>query len=212
MDPFAGLAEAYEDWYRTPLGAFVISEEERALRGLLPEGQRLLEVGAGTGYWLRRLPYRERVGVEPSAAMRRVGEARTPEARWVAGKGEALPFGDGAFDAVLLFTTLEFVEDVERVLQEARRVLRPGGALLVGILDALSPWAALYRRLGEKGVRPWTHARFLAREDLAALLGPPEAEGGAVYLAPEASLPFPEADLAGRRAGNRPALYLGRWR
>uniref|UniRef100_A0A7C2G4V5 Methyltransferase domain-containing protein n=1 Tax=Thermus islandicus TaxID=540988 RepID=A0A7C2G4V5_9DEIN len=212
MDPFASLAEAYEAWYETPLGAHVIAEEERVLRGLLPPGESLLEVGAGTGYWLRRLPYPRRVGVEPSEAMLAVGRRRAPEATWVRARGEALPFPGGRFDVVLLFTTLEFVEDVERVLQEARRVLRPGGALVVGILDALSPWAALYRRLGEKGVRPWSHARFLAREDLACLLGPPEAEGGAVYLAPEASPPFSEADLAGRRAGNRPALYLGRWR
>ncbi len=114
-----------------------------------------------------------------------------------AGKGEALPFGEGSFDVLLLFTALEFVEDAERVL-------RPGGALLVGILEGPSPWAALYRRLGEKGVRPWTHVRFLTQEDLASLLGPPEAEAEAAFLAPEASPPFPEAD--------HPALYLGRWR
>ncbi|ETN89595.1 hypothetical protein TNMX_00940 [Thermus sp. NMX2.A1] len=55
-DPFAPLAEAYEAWYETPLGAFAIAEEEKALRALLPPGESLLEVGAGTGYWLRRLP------------------------------------------------------------------------------------------------------------------------------------------------------------
>lgn len=212
MDPFASLAEAYEAWYETPLGAYVIAEEERALKGLLPPGESLLEVGAGTGYWLRRLAYPKKVGVEPSEAMRRLGKERVPEAEWVAAQGEALPFADGAFDVVLLFTVLEFVGEVERVLAEARRVLKPGGALVVGVLEALSPWAALYRRLGEKGVLPWARARFLAREDLKALLGPPEAEGEAVFLAPEANPPYEEADQAGRRAGNRPALYLGRWR
>ena len=177
------------------MGAYVIAEEERALKGLLPPGESLLEVGAGTGYWLRRLPYPQKVGVEPSEAMLAVGRRRAPEATWVRAWGEALPFPGESFDVVLLFTTLEFVEDVERVL-----------------LEALSPWAALYRRLGEKGALPWAQARFLAREDLKALLGPPEAEGEAVFLAPEAHPPYEEADLAGRRAGNRPALYLGRWR
>jgi len=211
-DPFAPLAEAYEAWYETPLGAFVIAEEEKALRALLPPGESLLEVGAGTGYWLKRLPYAQKVGLEPSLAMLQVGRRRVPEATWVEGRAEALPFPGQSFDVVLLFTVLEFVEDVEKALVEARRVLKPGGILLLGILEALSPWAALYRRLGEKGVLPWAQARFLTREDLQDLLGPPEAEGEAVFLAPEAKPPFPEADQAGLRAGNRGALYLGRWR
>ncbi|TBH20219.1 class I SAM-dependent methyltransferase [Thermus thermamylovorans] len=211
-DLFAGMAEGYEAWYETPLGAFAIAEEERALKALLPPGESLLEVGAGTGYWLRRLPYPRKVALEPSPDMLRVGRARTPEAAWVAGRGEALPFPEGSFDVVLVFTVLEFVEDVGKTLSEARRVLRRGGSLLVGILEALSPWGALYRRLGEEGVKPWSGARLLTREDLRRLLGPPEAEGEAVFLAPEARPPFGEADAAGRRAGNRPALYLGRWR
>lgn len=211
-DPFAALAESYETWYETPLGAFAITEEERTLKALLPPGESLLEVGAGTGYWLKRLPYPRKVALESSLAMLRVGRARVPEATWVEGRGEALPFPEKSFDVVLLFTVLEFVEDVERVLSEAKRVLKPRGSLLVGILEALSPWAALYRRLSEKGVLPWQGARFLSREDLEALLGPPEEAREAVFLAPEAQPPFLEADQAGRRAGNRGALYLGRWR
>ncbi|WP_038071827.1 class I SAM-dependent methyltransferase [Thermus scotoductus] len=211
-DPFAPLAEAYEAWYETSLGAFVIAEEEKALRALLPPGESLLEVGAGTGFWLKRLPYARKVGLEPSLAMLQAGRRRVPEATWVEGRAEALPFPGQSFDVVLLFTVLEFVEDVEKALVEARRVLKPGGSLLVGILEALSPWAALYRRLGEKRVLPWAQARFLTRQDLKDLLGPPEAEGEAVFLAPEAKPPFPEADQAGLRAGNRGALYLGRWR
>ncbi|MFD3005685.1 class I SAM-dependent methyltransferase [Thermus tengchongensis] len=211
-DPFATLAEGYESWYETPLGAFVVAEEEKALETLLPPGEDLLEVGAGTGYWLKRLPYARKVGLEPSSAMLQVGRRKVPEATWVEGQGEALPFPEKSFDVVLLFTVLEFVEDVGKTLSEARRVLKPGGSLLVGILEALSPWAALYRRLGEKGVLPWAQARFLTREDLQDLLGPPEAEREAVFLAPEAEPPFPDADQAGLRAGNRGALYLGRWR
>lgn len=211
-DPFRHLAAAYEAWYETPLGAFAIAEEERALRSLLPPGESLLEVGAGTGYWLKRLPYPKRVGLEPSSAMLQVGRARVPEVEWIQGQGEALPFPEKSFDVLLLFTVLEFVEDVERVLAEARRVLKEGGSLVVGILEALSPWAALYRRLGERGVLTWQGARFLSREDLEALLGPPLQDKEVLFLAPEAEPPFPEADQAGRRAGNRGALYLGRWR
>lgn len=154
MDPFASLAEAYEAWYGTPLGAYVIAEEERALKGLLPPGESLLEVGAGTGYWLRRLPYPQKVGVEPSEAMLAVGRRRAPEATWVRAWGEALPFPGESFDVVLLFTTLEFVEDVERVLLEARRVLRPGGALVVGVLGPSPPGPPSTGGLGKRASSP----------------------------------------------------------
>ncbi|MFN4232903.1 methyltransferase [Thermus sp.] len=55
-DPFVTLAEGYEAWYETPLGAFVIAEEERALQSLLPPGESLLEVGpripsGWPGFW-----------------------------------------------------------------------------------------------------------------------------------------------------------------
>lgn len=213
-DPFATVAAQYEEWYATPLGRFVIAEQERALLDALPATPgTLLEVGAGTGWWCRRLAgHGWRVtAVEPSAEMRAVGAAATP-ATWLEGTAEQLPVDDGTFDAVLLTTVLEFVTDPARAMSEAWRSLRPGGGLVVGLLDARSPWAALYRHLADQGVDPWSAARFVVPATVAGWLGrPADLEVACVHLAPDAQPPFAEAEVAGRRAGNRGALTVLRW-
>lgn len=67
----------------------------------------------------------------------------------------AIPFGDSVFDAVFLFDVLEHVDDEARALGEIRRVLRPGGKLLVtvpafmflyGLQDEVSEHKRRYRR------------------------------------------------------------------
>ena len=158
-NPFDDIAAEYETWYSTALGAFVIaSEQEALLAAISGEAGRLLDVGAGTGWWSRLLAGHgfEVTALEPSPAMRRVAATRTGSGaiEWVTGIGEDLPFSDGRFDVVLIMTVLEFAAEPERVLAEAWRVVRPGGRLVLGYLDALSPWAALYRRLGDRGVVP----------------------------------------------------------
>jgi ubiquinone/menaquinone biosynthesis C-methylase UbiE len=133
--------------------------------------------------------------------------------RWVTAAGEQLPFPDCRFDGALLFTTIEFVADPGRVVKEAFRVIRPEGWVAVGYLNAVSPWVALYRHLGDAGQAPWTAARFFTRDDVEQLAGRvPDAFDEAVHLAPGAKPPLPDADAAGRHAGNDPALGLLLWR
>jgi len=216
-DPFEEIADEYEAWYSTPLGSFVIAEEQEALlEAVAGATGRLLEVGAGTGWWSRILARRgfRVTALEPSSAMRRVGAGRGLEPiEWVAGTAERLPDPSEAFDVVLLMTVLEFLPEPGRALTEAWRVVRPGGRLVVGHLDALSPWAALYRRLGDRGVSPWTRARFVESDDVVNWFGrPADARRSCVFLAPGASPPFEAADRAGRLAGNAGALAVLRWR
>jgi SAM-dependent methyltransferase len=110
-------------------------------------------------------------------------------------------------------TVIEFAAEPERVLAEAWRVVQPGGQLVLGYLDALSPWAALYRRLGDRGVVPWTRAHFVRSEDPEAWLGrPADGSWSRVWLAPDAAAPFDAADHAGRRTGNTPAFTVLSWR
>jgi ubiquinone/menaquinone biosynthesis C-methylase UbiE len=170
---FDDLAPAYEGWFATRLGAFVARREEELILGLLSPmpGEFILEVGSGTDYFLRPLARSGArcVGVEPAAEM--LAAALTqPSANieHVRGCGESLPFKDETFDGLLYMTALEFVQDVGAALAEAWRVVRPGGHLVFGVLNAEGPWARSRKREG--GL--WDEAHFYRARELESLLTP----------------------------------------
>ena len=100
---------------------------EEAARWLVPEGAKLVvELGAGTGKLTRAVAALgvRVVAVEPDrrmlAVLRRLG------LEGVEGSAEAIPFGDGAADAVVAGSSLHWFE-LELALPEIHRVLPPGG-------------------------------------------------------------------------------------
>jgi ubiquinone/menaquinone biosynthesis C-methylase UbiE len=158
--PFNETATSYDRWYETPLGAFADRLEREAVFGLLEPlvGERILDVGCGTGRYVRELASRRvnAVGVDPSAGMLGVAAGRyAPQGNWAYARavGERLPFVSGVFDGVIIVTTLEFALDTEAVLGEAMRVTRAGGRLVVGALNRRGPWAA--RRRGSRSPVWW---------------------------------------------------------
>ena len=120
-----------------PLGRAVERGWMGERRGALLSGVQgeVLEIGGGTGANLPHYRDAARVVVsEPDPFMReklsrKLGSARVPVEVSDAG-AEALPFGDGSFDAVVSTLVLCTVSDQGAALAEIRRVLRPGGLLL----------------------------------------------------------------------------------
>lgn len=219
IDPFVSLAKSYEDWHLTSLGQYVDSCELGALATSLEgvNSSSVIEIGAGTGHVARFLSGRSSLvtAIEPSEAMRAEGLRRTGDLsiRWIDARAEQLPCPDASFDGAVFFTALEFVADPPAALQESLRVVRPGGWVIVGLLNALSVWTALYRYKADRGVMPWTAARFATRKEVEGWMGfAAEQSNAAIYLSPQATEPFDEADRAGRRAGNPPALEVLRWK
>jgi len=137
--PFETHLERYEAWFEAHLHAY--ASEVQALRALLPPFRVAVEVGAGSGRFA--LPLGIPLGVEPAGAMASLARQRGLEV--VRGVAEALPLRDASVDLALFVTTLCFVDDPARALREAFRVLRPGGHLLLGMVDGDSPLGRLYR-------------------------------------------------------------------
>ncbi|HEV7210279.1 MAG TPA: class I SAM-dependent methyltransferase [Blastococcus sp.] len=87
---------------------------------------------------------------------------------FVAGPAEALPLPGASVDAVLLNEVLEHVADQERALAELRRVLVPGGALVVFSPNRWFPFEGHGARIGRRGVGwpvpllPWLPQRLVA--------------------------------------------------
>ena len=137
------------------------------LRAGLAPGMRVLDVAVGT--WLvAKEAVRivgdagSVVGIDPSAGM--MAASGPGGLVLVRGRAEALPFAAGAFDFLSLGFALRHVDDLESVLREFRRVLRPGGRLLV--LEITPPESGLGTALLKgylRGAVPWL-ARLVTRD------------------------------------------------
>jgi ubiquinone/menaquinone biosynthesis C-methylase UbiE len=106
---------------------------------------RVLEIGSGTGAFLAEAHghVREIVGLDIAlrwlhVSRRRFRDRGQPPPLLVCACAEHLPFEDGAFDVVVSTATLEFTRDVDRVLAECARVLRPGGRAYLTTVNRFS--------------------------------------------------------------------------
>lgn len=108
----------------------------------LPKGSRVLDVGCGTGVYLRRFAAAglDAVGVEPAPGMIEVARRENPTLRVEQGVATLLPFEDASMDAVTSIEVFRYLhaEDIERSLSEIARVLRPGGFAFVTLVNRLA--------------------------------------------------------------------------
>ncbi|MDH7488957.1 MAG: methyltransferase domain-containing protein [Anaerolineae bacterium] len=174
FDPFATL---YDSWFDTPLGGMVdLLEKDLLLRFMGPvAGQAALDVGTGTGHFALFLAGHGArvVGVDISRAMLRVAAAKPDMPPLVQADAAALPFADAAFDLVLSVTALEFVPDAARAAAEMARVCRKGGRLVLGVLNAWSPWAWVRRRAARRNPSdPFAAAHFFSPPEFVRLFAP----------------------------------------
>jgi ubiquinone/menaquinone biosynthesis C-methylase UbiE len=144
---------------------------KKLLRMLAPApGERLLEVGPGTGYYTLAVADRLGSGGQNDALdlqqamldemMARVRAHGLSNVVPVQGDARQMPYPDAVFDAVFLVATLGEVPDREQALRELRRVLKPGGRLIVGEGQPdphMVPIAALRTAAGAAGFRYERH-------------------------------------------------------
>lgn len=160
---FNKLASEYEAWFERNQLAYMA--ELKAIRMVIPETGRGLEIGAGTGRFA--IPLGISLGVEPSEEMARIARQKGLEV--IKGVGESLPFPDDTFDFVLMVTVLCFFDDVEAAISEAHRVIKPGGNLIIGFLDRQSPLGRVYEEKKNES-RFYKMAKFFSADEVRSLL------------------------------------------
>jgi SAM-dependent methyltransferase len=127
------------------------------LLAALPRDGLCVDAGCGSAKWpihLRRLGYRV-VGVDVSRDACALARATDPGLGLAVGDVRALPLRSGSVDAVLSFGVVEHDErGPERALAEARRILRPGGLLVLSV-----PWDNPLRRILTNHLQTWVTRR-----------------------------------------------------
>jgi ubiquinone/menaquinone biosynthesis C-methylase UbiE len=167
-------AETYDRWYETPLGHWVDWYEKKAVESLLPPlaGLKVLDAGCGTGNFTLDLARQgaHLLGMDRSAAMLALARGKACnlglDIRWVQGDLLHVPLGSASVDGVVSILALEFIPCRATAFQELTRVLRPGGFLVVAILNRYSLWT-LERLITSSA---WRQVKFLRPRDLTGLV------------------------------------------
>ena len=166
-EAFDAHAVDYDQWFESADGRALFASEVGAIRPLMMDLEHpFLEIGVGTGRFARELGIDE--GIDPSEQALTLAKKRGVSARRAT--GEDIPFSDSSFGAVFILFSLCFVESPEKVLSEAGRVLKPGGCVIVGIINRASAWGGLYMRKKAEGHPLYRHARFYNAVELSAML------------------------------------------
>lgn len=186
---------AYERWYASSLGRSYGGSLRRILSEWLGElhGGLILDVGCGPGLTIEHLfpAEAEVVGMDCSWHMARRAWERSQRGNGlrqvVVGSIERMPFREESCDAVFCVNCLEFVEDRQRAFREIGRVLRPGGAAILGVLNRKSIWEYTRRMWRPFTSRPYYQGRFFRPAELQEWC----ASAGLVIEDLEFAVPFP---------------------
>lgn len=162
-ETFAAHAEQYDSWFDEHAAVYI--SELLAIRPFVPLEGHVLEIGVGSGRFAA--PLGISVGIDPSAPMLEAAAARGIEA--VEGVAERLPFATDSFDFALVVTAICFVDSPAMMLAEARRVLKPGGRLIIGFVDSESEIGREYAARKAESVF-YRDATFFSADQVQALL------------------------------------------
>jgi ubiquinone/menaquinone biosynthesis C-methylase UbiE len=139
---------------------------KRLIEALSPRpGERILEIGPGTGYYTFEIASRLDGGTVEifdiqqemlDHVMRAAEKGSVSNVHPTLGDAQSLPYEEGSFDGAVLVTVLGEIPDQDTALREIARVLRPGGRLIVGELFGdphMVTLGALQKRAEGAGLR-----------------------------------------------------------
>ena len=125
------VADKYDHHYDHSRGRCYHTHLSSHLIEMLPKGGHLLDIGCGTGLFVEKYitGARSATGLDISRGMISQARKRCVDSEFVVGTGETIPFRDASFDAVTSLLAFSYMRDPQGMLNEAYRVLKPGGTI-----------------------------------------------------------------------------------
>ncbi len=129
----------FKKFYESRFGKRVLQREVRYLRKELKGRNKILDIGCGIGVFEQALPELNVFGLDISEAMLREAKKRSNK-HFVIGSAEELPFRNSSFDGAFMVTTLEFLKNPKKAVEEVARVLTPSGKFILMLLNPESKY------------------------------------------------------------------------
>jgi len=162
-NPFDYLTDEYEAWFIR--NKVLFQSELLALKQVVPVDKTGVEIGIGSGIFAE--PLGIRFGIDPSEKMLEYSRERGLEVQ--NGVAENLPYENESFDFAVFITSICFVDNPNLALQEAHRILKSGGEIIVAILDKETQFGRFLEN-NKKKSQFYKYARFFSVSEISELL------------------------------------------
>lgn len=153
----------YDNWFERH--KIVYQSELLTIKQAIPLHKKGVEIGVGTGRFAEYFGIID--GVEPSENMAQIAERRGIKV--IRAVAEDLPIKSESFDFALLVTTLCFLNDIPKAFSEIRRILKPQGQIILGIIDRDSELGKKYETKKAEN-KFYKDAHFHSTEEITELL------------------------------------------
>lgn len=153
----------YDKWFMKNKPVYF--SELNAIKEILPDFNKAVEIGVGTGNFAE--PLGINYGIEPSKNMARIAKSKGIEV--VNAAAEDIPFENESFDLVLMVTTLCFLENPIKAFSEIYRILKNEGLFINAFIDKNSSIGKIYQRNKTKSLF-YNSAVFYSTEEVLLML------------------------------------------
>lgn len=163
---FDSIAESFDKYKR--MNRFYHKAIVRFCKSVIPEGQRVLEIGSATGDLLNSLKPSVGVGIDFSPQMIEIAKSKYPRLRFFVMEAEHIEINEN-FDYIVMANLFEYCEDIWEVLENVKYLLSPDGKIIV--ITANPVWESVFRIGQTLRLRtPDTIRNFITNKDIVNLL------------------------------------------
>lgn len=163
---FDAQAEERENW--KSFNNYYHSSLEDYCRQLIPPGRKVLEIGCGEGDLLAAVKPSFGVGVDVSSEATKIASCKHSHLHFVSGYAEHLPL-QGSFDYIILSDTIGLLDDVQRVFEQLRAVMKPNTRVIITYYNFF--WEPIVRLAEMFGMKqPMGEQNWLAPSDQENML------------------------------------------
>ena len=136
--PFEILVKEYDQWFQKHKYAY--ESEIEVIKRLLPQNGLGIELSVNTGRFASALGIKK--GIEYYHEMKTLAEGRGIEV--FESSQENMPFDKEEFDYALI-VDIAYLENIKITLEQAHRIIKPGGKLILGFIEKNSPLGIVYQ-------------------------------------------------------------------